>query len=534
ILGKGKGFYGKIELGYTYDRWLYKNGLDLDIKRSIFSQSYQIGYDGFIYHPRLLSFDIKTDFRLDRSKYEGNSSSTTNRFRGLGYTLRLNFLRGTRYPFNISLGRKYTVSRLVGGYREQEIDTTINFFRINTSYLLKKNWYITAYFDRNTVDSTYDFLDYTNKSTSFGINTSYTRDDKRFSFSASQTDISNNSPYYNYDDTIRRINLSAHLIRDTWNLGARTSYYSSSLANLDTFTQTVSYGYRPSRKFNLGLSSFVSFTRGNTNTNYYSVRENLNYRLNDNWSLFQSAGFYSLEDTISINFSGGAGYHKTFSETLSAGFSFSSSINRFFGGEDKTYYGLNLNGHLSKLIPSWKATFTTGVGINQLFLDGSQATTNARFTETLNISLTRSLSFFHTFSYSHNVSQENDYDYRIFRTSNSLTYKFRVFRSLFINSQVGVDYWKMVNTDAKSLKPFVKARGMWPVTRRLNITFEAEAYRDSYYNNTLTLRASMKANYRIRKTLVTFDFKYTKEVFENETNYTRNRLVAGIRLTRYF
>jgi len=534
ILGKGKGLYGKIELGYTYDRWLYQNDLDIDIRRSIFSQTYQIGYDGFIYHPKLLSFDLKTDFRFDRSKYTGNSSSTTNRFRGFGYTLRMHFLRGTRYPFNISIGRKYTLSRLIGGYKEQEIDTTINFITINTSYLIKKNWYVTAFFDRNTVDSTYDFLDYSSKSTSFGINTSYTRDDKRFSFSLSQSDLSNNSPYYNYSDTIRRLNFSAHFIRDTWNLGARTSYYSSSLADLDVLTQTVSYGYRPNRKLNLGVSSFVSFSRGNTNTNYYSIRENLNYKLSNNWNLFQSAGFYSLEDTNSLNFSAGAGYHKIFSETLSAGFSFSSHINRFFGNESKTYYGVNLNGHLSKLIPSWKANFTTSAGINQIFLNGSQATTNGRFNETFNVALSRSLSFSHSLSYSHNVSQENDYDYRILRTSNSLSYKFRLFRALFINSQVGVDYWKLLSTNAESLKPYVRARGVWPVTRRFNITFEAEVYRDSYYNNTLTVRTSLKANYRIRKTLLTFNFKYTKEVFENETNYTRSRLVAGIRLTRYF
>ncbi|NPB06464.1 MAG: hypothetical protein GXO03_02545 [Aquificae bacterium] len=534
ILGKGKGFYGKIELGYTYENWRYQNGLDIDVKRNVFSQNYQLGFNGFIYHPRLLSFDVKTDFRLSRSTYDSGTSTTDNRFRGLGYVLNMRFLSGTRFPFNVSLGRRYTLSRLLGGYREQEVDTQMDFLSFNLSYLFRKNWHFTTYFRYTNVDSTVDFIDYTDKSTNFGFTTSYSRDDRRISFSFSQTDMSNNSPFYAYSDTIRRLNFSARFIRETWNLGLRSSYYSSSLANLNVFTQSVSYGYRPSKKLDLSVASFLTLSRGNTDTNYYSITQRLNYRPGKHWNFFQSANFYSLENVRSVSLAGGAGYGRSLSETFSFGFSASSSVNQYFGDQSDTYYGFNLSGHLSKLFKKWHARFYAGANFNQLFINGSTATTNARLNENFTATLTRSLTFSHTASYTQSTSQEYDYDYQLFRSSNTLTHKVRLFRNLFLRTQVGLDYWKMFSTDAESFKPFARTFGTWPVTRRLHLNFEAEVYRDSYYDNTLTLRTSAKATYRIRKTVITFNFRYTQEEFTGDAGYSRYRLITGIKLTRYF
>ncbi len=534
VIGKSRGLYGKIELGFSRENWKYSDSYNINIKRDIFTQIYQVGFDGYLFKPRILSFDVRTDLRLDLSKYRSGGTTTTNRFRGLGYSLRLNFLRASRIPINVFASRNYMVSRVISKNFEQELDTELNSLGLNLTYLFRKNWFFTFSFMRNTVESIVDGFDYKDENTTYTFNTSYSKANKRISFSVSQTDIDSRSEYYSYNETNRRADLNAFFTNTNWNLNIRSNYYSSKLGDFSLFTQSVNFGYSRDRKLNLNLSGNLAFYRGSTDTTYLSLSENLSYRLSNSWSVSQSASFLSLEDTRSLSLGGGIGYFRNFSETLSANFSLSLSLSRWFGDQDKTYYSYNLGGGIRKIFTSLRTFLSVNGNVSQLFLDGELSTTTVNVYESVNTRITSRVSFNHTASYTHNVSEEHDYSYRIIRTTNSLSWKLRLFRKVFVNAQTGVDFWKSLDTQAESIRPYISMNGRYFASRNLNVRFDVNIYRDSYYNNDLTISANMRTTYKFRKILVTWDVQYNKEVFSNGENYQRSRFYTGIRITRKF
>jgi len=120
------------------------------------------------------------------------------------------------------------------------------------------------------------------------------------------------------------------------------------------------------------------------------------------------------------------------------------------------------------------------------------------------------------------------------RSNNSVSWQGRVFRRVVLNYRMGVDYWKIMDTEAESVKPYVDTSGNFFLTRRLFVSFGVNLFRDTLYDNDYTARGNLRIRYAFRKVSLVFDSGFNKEVFRDGYNYRRSRYYAGIKLTRDF
>ncbi len=533
LIGKERGFYGKLELGFTKENWKYRNGYRLNIDRTLFTQDYQLGFSGYTLSPRLLSFDVRGDFKVDRAKYIGNGSETTTTLQGLGYYVNLRLLRGTFLPIHLYASRTYTPTRIIAGTFQQDVDTKID-SRGGSISFTRRNFYITLSQNESDVDSTIQNVDYHNKTRERIATFSYAGQRDRFSTSYTEVKTRTYSPFYTYVDESKRFSMDLGLTRKTWNFSARGSYYKTLIGRYELYTESASFSYFPSSRFLMSVFANLNQYRGSVDTDYYSVSENLSYRLTDSWSVSQSANLFALEDTRSVSVGGGISYNRMVTKTFGLGLSSSGSYSKWMDTEERDYYSYSFSGNIRKEFPSIRSSVSLSASHSELFRDGDKASTTQNASESLNIRLGRRLIFTHTANYTKSESREYDYKYEMVRSGNSISWQGRLLRRVVFNYRMGVDYWKVMDTEAESVKPYVNASGNFFLTRRLFVSFDLNLYRDTLYDNDYTARGNLRIRYTFRKVSIVWDNGFNKEVFKDGYSYERSRYFTSLKLTRTF
>ncbi len=533
IIGKERGFYGKIELGYTKENWKYRNGYRLTIDRDLFTQNYQLGFSGFSLSPRLFSFDIRGDFKIDKSTYKSEGTKTTTTLKGFGYFVNLRFFKGTLLPIHLFASRTYMPTRIIAGTFQQDVDTEIDSRGVSVT-LNRRNFNITLSHTESDVDSLIQGVDYHNETKQRLASFNYTAQGGRFSTSYTEIDTKTFSPFYTYIDKSKRFGADLGLSRKTWNLSARASYYETLIGQYELYTENLSFSYFPNQRFNMGLFANFNQYRGQVDTDYYALSENVNFRITDNWLLNQNASFFALEETRSASFGSGLSYNKAVTETLNLGFSGSGSYSKWWDTEERNYYSYSLSGTMRKEIKFLRSSFSLSVSQSELFKDGEKASTTFNAFERLGIRLSRTLNFNHSVTYTESESKEYDYKYEMVRSGNFISWQGRVFRRIVLNCRMGIDYWKIMDTETESVKPYTDISGNFFVTRRLFIAFSMNVFRDTLYDNDYTVRGTLRATYNFRKVSIVWDNGYNKEVFRNDFSYERSRYYTSLRITRNF
>jgi len=374
LIGKERGFYGKLELGFMKENWKYRNGYRLTIDRTLFTQNYQLGFSGYTLSPRLLSFDIRGDLK--------------------------SLLRGTFLPIHLYASRTYMPTRIIAGTFQQDVDTKID-SRGGSISFTRRNFYLTLSQNESDVDSTIQGVDYHNETRERIATFSYTGLRDRFSTSYTEVKTRTFSPFYTYFDRSKRFSMDLGLSRKTWNFSARTSYYKTLIGRYELYTESASFSYTPSNRFVMSIFANLNQYRGTVDTDYYSLSQNLNYRLTDSWSLSQSASLFALEETKSASVGGGI-----------------------------SYYSYAVSGSMRKEITSLRTSISLSASHSELFKDGDRASTTQNVTETVGIRLWRGAVFSHSANYTKSESQEYDYKYEMVRAGNSVLWQGRVFKNL--------------------------------------------------------------------------------------------------------
>ncbi len=533
FIGKERGLYGRIEIGLKREGWRYSNSYNLKVDRDQVLTNFQIGYNGYILRPRFIHFDIRGDFRIDRSTYTSNNSKVRSSLKGYGYNLNLRLFRGTSFPIYIYFSRTYAPSRIVGGNFQQDIETLIRAKGITFTYS-KRDLHMNLSLSSNDTESVIEGIDYKNKVDRVQANLSYLGKREKFDVSYTESITKTTSPFYNYFDRNRNFRISFGYKKKTWNFNIRGGYTSSTLGNYELFTESLSFSYFPNKKFTLSINSSFSQYRGAIDTEYYSFSEKITYRPGKHWLFSQNASFFSLEDTTSFNLGLGVSYSRGLTKTLKISLGSSGSFSKWMGDRERNYYSYAFNGSLNKNFPSIRSSMNISASYSSLFLDSKKASTSFSVSETFFTNISRSLSFNHSITYMKTTSQEYNYIYEVVRSNNSLSWGGRVLKKFNLNLRVGIDYWKVMTTNIESIKPYIKVSGNYIPTRNLYISFGADIYQDTLYNMDYSVSGNIKVNYSFRKVSVVWTSSFNKEVVKDGFSYDRSFYSTSLRIIRYF
>lgn len=531
LIGKERGLYGKIELGFMKETWDYENSYRFKLDRTLFIQDFQLGFSGYTYSPKLLSFDIGGNFRIDTSKYRSMGTETSSTLRGIGYHLNLNLLRGTFIPIQLYARRTYTPTRVIAGTFQQDIDTRTDSWGGSITFR-RRNFFLTL--SRNEIDvrSVIQGIDYRNITKENFATLSYIGKSGRFSTTYADVDTKTYSPFYSYFDRSTRFSANFNIGTKTWKFSALGSYYRTTLGRFELYTESANFSYTPNPKLSVNVLAHFSQYRGTVDTNYYTLSQMLNYTITENWSVGQTLNVFSLERSRAVSFGGSVSYTRNLPMALTVGFTTSGSVSKWFDGGEKNYYSYSVSGKIRKEFPSIRSYLSLNGSHSQLFKDGQRATTSNSVFETFGIRLGRRVNFSHSASYMKNTSREYDYEYEMVRTNNSLSWDLRILRKMNLNFRTGLDYWKVLNIGTESVKPYVQFSGSYPVTRRLFVSFALNTYRDTLYDNEFTASGNLKIKYTFRKVMLTFESGFNREVFSDAISYKRSRYFVGLKLIR--
>ncbi len=544
-----RGVYGKLEYVLMHDNISDKyNSTD----RKSFVQNYQIGYEKYIYSPRLLTYDLGLSFYIDNSTSDiTNGNSTTkskNETKHTNYKAYLHFIKESNYPFTI--------------YYEK-IDSPLWSTAPSGTTLVTYKTNKTGIYGRTKLKAFNLHYEYrqadTEKTESFAYETG---NNKRFAigldkqFDENRTVTLNYShemrDYYRTDrglgytdswnDVIDTANVAySWIISETLNMSAYANYLKNDYLNYEDLTGTVSLGWRPNKKH----SENLSFTADNTKTksgtnNFYSLSESGSYKVTDNFSTnhnFQaynaSGDLYNLT-LFSATF--GTNYLKQFSQTFNA--SFGASVtgrsetydysDENVSIQDRNMLSYNLSSSLSKSFKEERSNISAGVSYYQLISTTSDATQritmNAGYNKSFTDQLKYILKFYSTYdnnTYTSADGNETQRTTKIFSADTSLDYWRAVGYNGKMTLKAGVMY--SAGTYISRVNPYGTFSFFYMLRRDLMFKTLARVSTDTGYDVT-SYTGTADLIYRIRKVEMRTGMQWSRQTggsfgYRNHMNY---------------
>ncbi|MBI5025797.1 MAG: hypothetical protein HZC12_03525 [Nitrospirae bacterium] len=329
--------------------------------RSSIEQRYGLNYSGFIYHPRLFSYSIGGTFVKEDGKSDGSDVSA----KGKDYNIRLDFIRGTPYPFSLWT-TKFT----------------------NTSFVPQAEG--PSLLVRQTLKST----GLEGSAYPKGLPTlrySLRQDDRKITGQAEPTDERTRALFlglnqtwkesaidlnYNFRNTLYRVKLEEENIHDvnfsgrtrlskTLTLSENAGFNKNTLTDFTEVSSTTYLEYIPTDRF-----------RGNMNTNYHRIEQpagkgdfffnsvNGAYKVSQalttsgDVSVYYNTGDFGRETAEML--SGGLSYFTPIAKELTLSASTTLGFGAFQGERDKTTMNYNLTSTLSQNLPDIKSNVSTG------------------------------------------------------------------------------------------------------------------------------------------------------------------------------
>jgi len=99
LFAQEEGLSGLVQYTYQEDK---NKDINAQSNKDSFIQEYRLRYQGNIYSPRLLMYNIGGSFiKEDSNINESGSGDTTTAVESTGYDIKLDFIQATKYPFTI-------------------------------------------------------------------------------------------------------------------------------------------------------------------------------------------------------------------------------------------------------------------------------------------------------------------------------------------------------------------------------------------------------------------------------------------------
>ncbi|MDI6727826.1 MAG: hypothetical protein QMD44_02720 [Thermodesulfovibrionales bacterium] len=300
---KTGGLSGLIQLTYQKDR---NKDIGAESEKNTFTQEYKLQYQGHVYSPRLLMYNIGGTFRKeDSDTEESRAGNTSTKTKSKDYNLKLDFIQGTKYPFTIFKEKielpTWTIQPEQTFQTKQTSDRYGLFGNaflgkgINMRYDIRK--------DNTRTTGQTEGTDQRNRSFLFGIDSR--KEDKFIDTS------------YNYQHNFEKSKNQFEAINDakvSWGLRGKTtnfnmdmSYNDNSFTEFTTTTANMNLNYMPSTDFNSNFSLYGNKIEQKENRGYFTTLfENTTYRIspylttNQNLMLYKSTGDFGNDATESL------------------------------------------------------------------------------------------------------------------------------------------------------------------------------------------------------------------------------------------
>ena len=497
-------------LQYTYQKDENKD-IDAESKKSSFIQEYKLRYQGHIYSPRLLMYNIGGSFRKEDSETDDSGTGeTTVKAKSHDYNLKLDFIQGTKYPFTIYKERMelptWTIQPEQSFLTRQTTDRYGLFgnARISAGTSLKYDFHQ----DNTKTTGQSQQTDQTNRSLLFGIDS---RKGERY-IDASYSYQHNLEKESNRFEAINDAKVSFGLKpgKDT-RFNMDTNYNNNSYNEFTTIASNMHFNYMPSSDFNSNLSLYANRIKQKEEIgNFATLYGNSTYKIskffttNQNLLLYRSSGDFGNERTESLGLSLLFGYTKVMPHGLT--FSVDSSIvgntYQITTGRDRNTVSSSAGAGVSKMFEEINTDVNLRGSYFQDFSSLGGKTTIYGFNGGIISRFIQNLTLQSLLNYS---EEERIGDETGGASSESKTKRLTSDNSLAYFMQIGF----RGSLDAKVGTIF--ERGTTPRTFRYgNLTFRYVLRRDlslnaglNFYkesiNNTRTILGSLGVEYRLRK-----------------------------------
>ncbi len=301
---KTGGLSGLIQSTYQRDK---NKDIDSESKKSSFTKKYKLQYQGSIYSPRLLMYNIGGTFREEDSKTEeSRAGRTTATAKSRDYNLKLDFIQGTKYPFTIFTEKVELPTWTVQPTQTFQTKQTSDRYGLFGNAFLGKgiNMRYDIRNDNTKTSGQAETTDRANRTFMFGVDS---RKEDKFIDAT-----------YSYQHNMGRIKNQFEAINDAkvsvglkpgkpTNFNMNINYNDNSYNEFTTAASNMNFNYMPSSDFNSNLSLYANRIKQKEKTgDFVTFYENSTYRLsqffttNQSLMLYKSSGDFGSDSTESL------------------------------------------------------------------------------------------------------------------------------------------------------------------------------------------------------------------------------------------
>ncbi len=340
---------------YTYQKDENKD-IDAESKKSSFMQTYNLGYRGDVYSPRLLMYNLGGSFIKEDSKIdESMTGESTVNAESHAYNFKLDFIQGTKYPFTI--------------YREK--------FELPTWTILPEQIFLT----RQTTDR-YGLFGSARISDGTNLKYDFHQDNIKTSGQLQRTDQTNKSlllgidsrqgeayinSSYSYQQNLEKVANKYEAINDAnvsfglkpgkdTRFNMDTSYYDNSYSEFTDTGTKMNFNYTPSPDFNSNLSLYADRIKQREEIGEFaSFFGNAAYKIspflttNQDLTLYKSQGDFGNNSTESLTL--GLAFARPLPDglTVSGNAAVNGTSEQFEKTQSKDSFYYSFGGRASKL-----------------------------------------------------------------------------------------------------------------------------------------------------------------------------------------
>ncbi len=550
-----RGVYGKIEYVLMNDDLSDRYN---STKRKSFVQNYQIGFEKYIYSPRLLTYDLGLSFYIDNSTSDiTNGNSTTrseNETKHTNYKAYLHFIKESDYPFTLYYEKKDSPL-----WSTTPNDSTLITYKTDNSGFygrVKLDAFNFNYEYRQSDTEKSESFAYetgSNKRYGFGLDKQF--DDNRtltFTYSHQTRDYYRRDKDINlldsWNDVIDTANIAySWVISKTLQMSAYANYLQNDYLEYENSTGTVSIRYRPNKKHAESLSFTADNTKTKSGTNRtLSLNESGNYQFTDNFSTNHNFQLYNasgdLYNLTLLSGTFGTNYLKRFSESFNA--SFGASVtgrnetydysDQNISIQDRNMISYNLSTSMSKTFKESRSNVNAGLSYYQLLSSTSDATQrvslNAGYNKNFTDQFKYNLKLYSTYdnnTYTATDSNETQRTTKIFSADTSLDYWRAVGYNGKMTLKAGVNY--SAGTYLNRVNPYGTFSFFYMLRRDLMFKTLARVSTDTGYNIT-SYTGSSDLIYRIRKIEMRTGIQWSRQT--GSSFGSRNHINYFFRISR--
>lgn len=511
-------------LQYTYQQDRGKTP-DSKSERNAFSQEYQLRYQGSVYSPRLLMYNIQGIFKKDDSKTE-DSQAGVARFKSKlsTYNFRADFIQRTKYPFSV--------------YREQlempTVTETTDTKQVADRYGIYGNAFLGAGVnlrydvreDNIKTTGSQDVTDKLNRNFLFGLDKR--KGDKFVDVSYSYQHVIEKQK--REFDAINDIKTSFGLKpgKDT-NFNMDASYHNSSLSEFTTIASTMRLDYRPAAEFSANSNLYLNrLITKNERGDFATLYGNSTYKIskffttNQNLMLYRSSGDAGNERTESLNLSLIFNYAKVMPRGLT--FSVDSSIigdtYQITTGRDRNTVSYSAGAGVSKMFEEINTDVNLRGSYYQDFSSLGGKTTIHGFNGGFSNRSIKNLTIQSILSYSEEEKTEDKADSapsldrrtRTLTSDNSLAYFLRVGFRGSLDAKVGMNF--MAGTYQRTFQ-YTDWIFRYALMRNLSLNAELKAQKDSI-SDTILISNIIGVEYLYRALRISLKNSLFKEIYKEK------------------